>query len=94
GRSGFALAQEEWEGVDRLDCATQDEPIIQAAQYLLIGQGVDSGDTSGYPAAVNELQYLAVLPEMDRTPTQSATGIADTADLNAFFGTDVGVPCN
>jgi hypothetical protein len=93
GRSGFDLAKQEWEGDGALACAGSAPPLIQAAQYLLIGERVDGGDTRGYPAAVDDFEQLFDMPEMSLTPAQAAEVKADTAGLNAFFGTSDGSPC-
>jgi hypothetical protein len=94
GRSGFALAKQEWVGDGSLSCAEEAGPLIQGAQYLLIGERVDSGDKSAYPAAVDDFEQLWSMPEMDRTSAQDGEASADTAALNAFFGKHVGEPCN
>jgi NAD(P)H-dependent FMN reductase len=44
-----------------------------------VGQSIDGGNTSGYPAVVDELTQLASIPEMDVTPLQSAEGQAAPA---------------
>ncbi len=93
GRSGFSLAKPEWVGDGTLSCALQTPPLLQAAQYLLIGESVDGGNTSGYPAVIDELHQVAALPGMSRTPAQNATGEQDTNDLDAFFGAQAEVPC-
>jgi hypothetical protein len=94
GRSGFDLAQQEWVGDSTLDCADQPGPLIQGAQYLLNGERVDEGDTSRYPTAVDDFEQLSSLPEIERTSAEDARASADTAGLNAFFGTNAGEPCS
>jgi hypothetical protein len=94
GRSGFDLAKHEWEGDGTYACAAETLPLIQGAQYLLIGERLDGSDTSGYPAAIEDFEQLANLPEMSRTSAQDAQASAGTAGLNAFFGTNAAEPCN
>ncbi len=94
GRSGFELAKQEWQGDGSLDCADEAVPLIQGAQYPLLGERADGGDTSGYPTAVDDFEQLSSLPGMNRTSAQDAQASADTAGLNAFFGTGAGEPCS
>jgi hypothetical protein len=94
GRSGFALARQEWVGDGNLDCANQAPPLIQGAQYLLIGTRVDGGNTSGYNNAINDFEQLASLPGMNRTQSQNEEGITDTANLNSVFGANAPIPCS
>ncbi len=93
GRSGYDLARRTWVDDSRLDCASQSLPLFQGAQYLLIGERVDGGTTSGYEAASNELYQESTLPGMGRTSTQQAEWQRDTAALNDFFHSDVPGTC-
>ena len=93
GRSGFDLARQEWVGDGTLACYQESTPLRQGAQYLLIGESVDGGNTSGYPAAISAFEQLDTLPETSNTPTQNAERVADTHTLNAFFGTNTGGTC-
>ncbi|MCU4185959.1 hypothetical protein K6U06_16430 [Acidiferrimicrobium sp. IK] len=61
--------------------------LDQSASYLRIGETVDPGNTSGYPAAVGELVQLAGLPETGDTPAQMALAKSDIAALDSFFAT-------
>jgi hypothetical protein len=85
--SGFSLAKQEWESSGFAAAVYQSEIWEQAASYLSLGESVDGGNTSGYPAAISELTQLASIPEMDVTPVQSAEGDADTNSLDIFFAT-------
>ena len=93
GRSGFDLARQEWVGDGTLFCYQESTPLRQGAQYLLIGESVDGGNTSGYPAAINAFERLDTLPETSNTPTQNAERVGDSHTLNAFFGTNTGGTC-
>jgi hypothetical protein len=94
GRSGFALAEREWQDDGNLSCYLESVPLIQGPQYLLIGERVDGGDTSGYPAAVDDFEQLSSMPVVGRTTTQNAQALADTTSLNALFDTSAQVPCS
>jgi len=93
GRSGFDLARQEWVGDGTLACYQESTPLRQGAQYLLIGESVDGGNTSGYPAAISAFEQLDTLPEMRNTPTQNAERGTDSRTLNAFFATNTGGTC-
>ena len=93
GRSGFDLARQEWVGDGTLACYQENAPLRQGAQYLLIGESVDGGNTSGYPAAIKAFEQLDTLPETNNTPAQNAERVRDTHTLNAFFGTNTGGTC-
>jgi len=85
--TGYALAKQEWQLSSNEAAVYQSVTWQQAASYLAIGERVDPGNTSGYPAAIEELNQLASIPEMDATPTQNAEGSADVAALTSFFNT-------
>jgi hypothetical protein len=87
GYSGFDLAKRQYEISGSVASAYQNEPWLQAASYLLIGESVDPGNTSGYPGAIQELTQLASLPDMGATAEQRAEAVTDTNALDAFFGT-------
>jgi hypothetical protein len=93
GRSGFDLARQEWVGDGALACYQESTPLRQGAQYLLIGESVDGGNTSGYSAAISAFEQLDTLPETSNTPAQNAERVADSHTLNAFFGTNTGGTC-
>lgn len=93
GRSGYDLARVAWVNDSKLDCASQTLPLFQGAQYLLIGEHVDGGTTSGYATASNELYQESTRPGMVETPTQQAEYQRDTAALNSFFHSDVPGTC-
>jgi hypothetical protein len=83
--TGYALARREWQITAYEAAVYQSATWEQAASYLGMGEGVDPGTTSGYPAAIAELNQLANIPEMDVTPAQSAEASADTSALTSFF---------
>ncbi|MHB8289931.1 MAG: hypothetical protein ACYDEY_11960 [Acidimicrobiales bacterium] len=93
GRSGFDLARQEWVGDGTLACYQENAPLRQGAHYLLIGESVDGGNTSGYPAAIKAFEQLDTLPETNNTPAQNAERVRDTHTLNAFFATNTGGTC-
>jgi hypothetical protein len=79
------LAKREWQISGYEAAVYQSVTLQQAASYLRIGEGVDPGNTSGYPVAIRDLDQLASIPEMDVTPAQDAEGSADGAFLTPFF---------
>ena len=83
--TGYALARREWQISPYEAAVYQSITWLQAASYLRIGEGVDPGNTSGYPVAIRDLDQLASIPEMDVTPAQDAEGSADGAFLTPFF---------
>jgi hypothetical protein len=56
------------------------------------GRATDSGNTSGYPAAVQELTDLAPVPETATTAAQQAEAQADVSALDSFFNTPALTP--
>ena len=87
--TGYALARREWQISPYEAAVYQSITWLQAASYLRIGEGVDPGNTSGYPAAIAELDQLASIPEMDVTPVQQGEGKADVAALTTFFNANI-----
>jgi hypothetical protein len=85
--TGYALAKREWEIVGSVIAAEEGEVLSQASAYLSMGEGVDPGDTVGYPAVVQALNQLGSIPETDVSPAQDAEAEADIAAISAFFGT-------
>ncbi len=83
--TGYALAQREYQFSWSEAAVFQSVTWLQAAAYLMIGQRVDPGTRSGYPAAIAELIQLASVPETNVTPTQAAEASADIAALTPFF---------
>jgi hypothetical protein len=89
GSSGFALAERDYEISGSESSVYQSQTWQQAASYLRMGQSVDPGDTSSYPAAIQEFGQLASIPEMGVSAAQQAEAVADVTALDAFFGTDL-----
>jgi hypothetical protein len=87
GDTGYELAKREWQATQYEASYIQGATWVQAADYLTMGERVDPGPTSGYPAAVQQLLQLASIPETDVSPAEDAEGNADIAGLNAFFTT-------
>ncbi len=85
GGTGYALARREYQFSWSEAAVFQSVTWQQAASYLRIGQRVDPGITSGYPAATAELEQLASIPETSTTPNQDAEASADIAALTSFF---------
>jgi hypothetical protein len=87
--TGNELAKREWQITGYEASYTQSTTLVQAAAYLTMGEGVDPGNTSEYPTAVQELLQLASIPEMDVTSAQDAEAEADTTALTSFFNSQV-----
>jgi hypothetical protein len=86
GMSGFYLARENYVGNNYYSAAWHNIFLEQAALYLELGETSDanSPSRSGYPAAIAELQQLALIPNMV-TPEQAAEFATLTTELDAFF---------
>jgi hypothetical protein len=87
GFDGYELAKEEWESSSNVFAFFQSAMWKQSAFYLRLGEGIDGGDTSGYPAAIGELTQIASVPQMFGNPSQGAEFSTDTNALDIFFGT-------
>jgi hypothetical protein len=82
--TGYALAKREWQLISKEAAVYQSITWLQAVSYLSIGERVDPGNTSAYSVAMQDLDQLASIPEMDVTPAQEAEGSADVAALTSF----------
>ncbi len=87
GMSGFDLARQNYVGNNDYSAALHNLFLDQATLYLQMGETLDSNSPqkSGYAAAIDELQQLAMIPNMV-TPAQAAEFAGLTAGLDAFFG--------
>jgi len=83
----YAKARTQWTQGASAISAQEGLYWSKAASDLQAGENTDSGDTSGYPKAIDELKNLAALPDAQQTPAQNAQYHTDIDDLNAFFGT-------
>ncbi len=84
---GYAAAKIQWQKGATAISANQGSYWAKAAADLKAGKTSDPGDTSGYPAAIKELQNLITLPDAQQTPAQNAQYHADLKSLNVFFQT-------
>jgi hypothetical protein len=64
----------------------QNVPLLQAITDLQNGLSTDR-NTSGYAAAISELQSLTQLPDAMLTPAQDAEETMDQTALDTFFNT-------
>jgi hypothetical protein len=85
--NGYAAAKAQWQKGATAISAKQGSYWAKAAADLKGGQPTDPGDTSGYPAAIKDLQNLITLPDAQQTPAQNAQYHADIKSLNGFFQT-------
>lgn len=85
--AGYDDAKAQWQAGATAISAQQGMYWQQAAKDLSLGESSDTGDTSGYPAAVTHLTELVSLPDAQQTPEQNAAYHADINALNAFFKT-------
>jgi hypothetical protein len=84
---GYAAAKLQWQKGATAISADQGSYWAKAAADLKAGKSIDPGDTSGYPAAIKDLQNLIMLPDAQQTPAQNAQYHADLKSLNGFFQT-------
>ena len=85
--AGYDAARKQWQQGANAISAQMGVYWDNAATDLTSGLTSDTGDTSGYKAAIKELKELITLPDADATPAQIAEIKKDTAALNAFFKT-------
>jgi len=85
--AGYDAARKEWQQGATAISAQMGLYWDNAATDLTSGETSDSGDTSGYAAAIKELKQLITLPDAQQTPTQNAEYHADINALNTFFNT-------
>jgi hypothetical protein len=87
GMSGFYLARQNYVGNNYYSAALHSLFLDQAALYLQMGETLDSDGPQkpSYSAAINELQQLAVIPNMV-TSAQAAESVRLTTELDTFFG--------
>jgi hypothetical protein len=86
GYSGYTLAQREWLVFGTICSAAQNSVLEQAVWYLQVGTAVDPGDTSGYAAAMTDMEQIQSVPEMGASPGQIAMLCADIPAVDRFFG--------
>ena len=86
GYSGYTLAQREWLVFGTICSAAQNSVLEQAVWYLQVGTAVDPRDTSGYAAAMTEMEQIQSVPEMGARPGQIAMLCADIPVVDRFFG--------
>jgi len=84
---GYDKARSQWQQGATAISAEMGKYWLTAAAALTAGEVTDTGDTSGYLAAVKALTELASLPDAQQTPAQNAAFHADIAALNTFFNT-------
>jgi len=85
---GYTTATQQWEQGAKSIAAGQSGYWDRAAADLRGGLSSGAAGTSGYAAAIQELQGLAAIPETSDTPAQMAEAQSDSLALNLFFGTD------
>lgn len=83
----YDQARSQWQQGASAISAEQGKFWLAAAADLTAGKLTDSGDTSGYVAAIKALTQLAALPDAQQTPAQNAEFHADITALNTFFNT-------
>ena len=65
--------------------AEQNVPLGIAVTDLAHGEVTDTGNTSGYPAAIAAIENFETLPLTGSTPAQSARAAADLTKIDRFF---------
>jgi hypothetical protein len=83
----YDRARTQWQQGATAISAEQGKFWLAAAADLTAGEVTDTGDTSGYLAAIKALTELAALPDAQQTPAQNAEFHADIKTLNTFFNT-------
>jgi hypothetical protein len=84
---GYSTALAQWKKGATAISAQQGVYWLAAAGLLQAAESTDSGNTSGYQVAANELRDLATLPDAQQTPAQNAEYHHDIDALNSFFNT-------
>ena len=84
---GYDKARTQWQQGATAISADQGKYWLGAAADLAAGKLTDTGDTSGYAAAIAALTELTTLPDAQQTPAQNAAYHADIKTLNTFFNT-------
>jgi hypothetical protein len=85
--AGYDEARKQWQQGANAISAQMGLYWDNAATDLTTGLTSDTGDTSGYKAAIKELKELISLPDAQQTPQQNAAFHADINALNTFFHT-------
>jgi hypothetical protein len=83
----FEQAKTEWVRGDRSDAASEALCWDKAADDLESITTVATTGTSGFLAAANQLQKLALVPDAMDTPAQVSEARSLVASLDRFFGT-------
>jgi hypothetical protein len=84
---GYQAATQEWLMSPSVSGSyDQNVPLLQAITDLQNGLSTDR-NTSGYAAAISELQSLTQLPDAMLTPAQDAEETMDQTALDTFFNT-------
>jgi hypothetical protein len=83
---GYSAALQNWNAGASAPSVDQGQYWQAAETDLQEGETSDQ-DTSGYPAAINELAQLISLPDAMDTPQQQAEAGTDTSALDTFFDT-------
>jgi len=84
---GFSAALAQWEDGATANAANQHQYWLNAANYLSDDEKTDT-NTSGYPAAISELDQIVGFPPASMlTPQQTSEANGDISALNTFFGT-------
>ena len=82
----FARARQAWlEGIPAIGTAGQGGQWERAANYLKAGLTADK-DTTGYSAAIADLEYLVHQPDMMGSAQEAAQFAQYMTNVNEFFG--------